>query len=515
MPLRPSDPPAIGRYRLAGRLGTGGMGTVYLGRTPGGRPAAIKVINTQIQDQPEALSRFQREVETLRTVRNPFTASLIDFEVTAPPFWMATEYVPGPTLAAAIKTHQALAPDLCRGLFAALAEALDDIHAHRVLHRDIKPANIILSVTGPQLIDFGIARAEEQPGLTQMGMTMGTPGYVAPEVLLEQEIGPAADVFALGATMAFAATGRAPYGKGSPHTINNRCIEGRIDVDGLPEDLASLVRDCVAREPGDRPTPQEIVDRCRTEAALVENSSYQSIIAKQPAARPPAPQGPGARETVAFQPAEPAPGFAVSEPTRVQRAPGGGQRRLVTSLAIVIALGSVVGLLVGLAFRPDSSTGARPGDSASGNPATPSPEASGPATDTSPGIDPRPTTLTGPNGTCVSVPETRADGDRPSTQPCDSSALQQWGLTAEGLVKIENKCLDVGVGARDNGTPVQLWECNGTDAQIFVRNGEELQNRASGRCLTTESGEPDDGSLFFLWDCSGGNPNQRFAAPDA
>ncbi len=257
LPPDASTPPFVGPYRIAGRLGQGGMGHVYLGRTPGGRPAAVKVISAQFEQHPEALIRFQREVEILRTVRNAFTAALIDYDVTAPPYWLATEYIPGPTLAQAIQERGPLDPEICRGLFAALAEALSDIHGHGICHRDLKPQNIILSVTGPQLIDFGIARTAEQPGLTQVGMMVGTPGFTAPEALSGYETGPAADIFALAATIAKAASGRAPYGVGSGFTVSQRSMTGEIDVAGVATDLADLIRECSNSNPEQRPAPRK------------------------------------------------------------------------------------------------------------------------------------------------------------------------------------------------------------------------------------------------------------------
>jgi hypothetical protein len=261
-PLQPSDPTNIGRYRITGRLGTGGMGSVYLGLSPGGRPAAVKMIHANFQHDPDSLARFRREVETLRTVRSAYTAALIDSEVDHAPYWLATEYVPGPTLHASVIDNGPFSTTACFGMFAALAEGLTDIHEHGVCHRDLKPQNVILAATGPQLIDFGIARGAEQTGLTQVGHAVGTPGYTAPEVLTHNEVGPAADVFALGVTIGFVATGRPPYGSGTFTAVSMRILDAKIDLPGVDPGLAGLIRACVAADPAARPSPEQIIEAC-------------------------------------------------------------------------------------------------------------------------------------------------------------------------------------------------------------------------------------------------------------
>ncbi|MEV7422910.1 protein kinase [Streptomyces sp. NPDC091212] len=262
-----------------GRLGAGGMGDVYLGRTPGGRPAAVKVISDRLRDDPQALNRFRREVDTLRTVHSAYTAALIDAEVTTPPYWMATEYIPGPTLYDAVMKTGPLPLELCRAVLAALAEGLADIHVHGVLHRDIKPQNVILSGTGPQLIDFGIARGAEPSDLTQANVTIGTPGFIAPETITQSETGPAADVFALGATLAYALTGRPPYGEGSMITVSYRTVHEEVDLRGVPAEMSELITACTHRDPALRPDPQRIVELCQSRIDLVQHPAYQQAAA--------------------------------------------------------------------------------------------------------------------------------------------------------------------------------------------------------------------------------------------
>ncbi|MGW6948895.1 protein kinase domain-containing protein [Streptomyces xanthophaeus] len=273
-PLTDRDPAHIGAYALLARLGAGGMGQVYLGRSPGGRLVAVKVVREEITGRPEALARFRREVETVRAVRSAYTANLIDASLEGAPYWLATEYVAGPTLARAVGGHGPLPARTCRALGAALAEGLASVHAYGVTHRDLKPQNVILGAQGPQLIDFGIARGVGATELTQAGQTPGTPGYTAPEVLLGGGTGAAADVFALGATLAYAATGRPPFGAGAAAGVGYRAVHEPVDVAGVEPGLAALIEDCVAKDPAARPDPAEVIRRCGVRGPLVDDPVY-------------------------------------------------------------------------------------------------------------------------------------------------------------------------------------------------------------------------------------------------
>ncbi|WP_370420540.1 serine/threonine-protein kinase [Streptomyces sp. QH1-20] len=311
--LRPQDPTRIGAHTVLARLGAGGMGQVYLGRSPGGRQLAIKLIREDFAESAEALSRFRREVETVRAVRSAYTANLIDASLETTPYWLATEYVPGPTLVQAIAERGPLPSDTCFRLFAALAEALANVHAHGVTHRDLKPHNVILSSVGPKLIDFGIARVAGQAAFTQVGTAPGTPGFAAPEVITRNDVSTAADVFALGATMAAAATGRPPYGEGAMESVTYRVVHGEIDVEGVEPGLAALIRQCVDGDPGRRPDPVGIINRCAVTSSLADDPVYRLLTglgAKgvppvrgyvptlAPSAPQPEPQGHRSRRTV-------------------------------------------------------------------------------------------------------------------------------------------------------------------------------------------------------------------------
>ncbi|MEU0695647.1 serine/threonine-protein kinase [Streptomyces niveus] len=275
--LRLQEPARIGVWQILARLGAGGMGEVYLGRSPGGRLVAVKVIRDEISDHPESLARFRREAATMETVRSPYTAQLIEASLDSSPYWLATEYVPGPTLRAAVTGSGPFPPESALRLFAALAEGLATVHVHGVTHRDLKPQNVILAPQGPQLIDFGIARGLEQTLLTQVGMAPGTPGYAAPEVLLRNEVGPAADIFALGATITFAATGRPPYGGGEASAVSYRTVHEDINLEGVRDDLAALIRRCVAKDPAERPELAAVIAGCAVDSALAADAHYRSV----------------------------------------------------------------------------------------------------------------------------------------------------------------------------------------------------------------------------------------------
>ncbi|QXJ21919.1 serine/threonine protein kinase [Actinomadura graeca] len=280
-PLRPEDPSEIGGYPVLARLGAGGMGQVYLGLTGSGRHIALKVIREDFEG-PTALARFRREVETAERVRSRFAAAMVGAGLGAPPYWLATEYVPGPTLRQAVAEHGPLPPGTCLRLLAALATGLLEIHRQGVQHRDLKPGNVILAPDGPRLIDFGIARGEGQTQITRTGAWNGTPGYVAPEVVREQEPLPASDVFSLAGTIAYAATGRPPFGGGRIEAILHRTLSGEIDLDGVDPGLAEIVALCAAKDPAGRPTPERLLQLTAAHGALTGDADYRRVVGVAP-----------------------------------------------------------------------------------------------------------------------------------------------------------------------------------------------------------------------------------------
>ncbi|MBV9450523.1 MAG: serine/threonine protein kinase [Streptosporangiaceae bacterium] len=256
-------PASLGPYRLQDRLGEGGMGVVHLARDPEGRLVALKVLRPWVAGDVNARRRLIREVETMRRVHSPYVAEVLDADVTGEFPYIVTRYVPGPTLDELVRRQGPLSASGVQRLATGLAEALAAIHAAGIVHRDLKPGNVMLTDDRPVVIDFGIAQAPEATRLTQTGMVMGTPGYLAPEVIEGKPSSPASDVHSWGATVAFAATGRPPYGTGSFETIFFRVISGRADLAGVPAPLVPLVSAALARDPARRPAATWLGASCR------------------------------------------------------------------------------------------------------------------------------------------------------------------------------------------------------------------------------------------------------------
>ncbi|MGW0785829.1 protein kinase domain-containing protein [Streptomyces sp. NPDC002913] len=254
LPLTAGDPERVGPYRLLARLGQGGMGRVYLGRSPGGHAVAVKVVREALLRDEASRRRFVREVEAAQRVTGFFTAGVVDADPAGNPAWLATEYVPGLSLQEAVALHGVWGETAVRGLGAALAEALAAVHAEDLVHRDLKPSNVLLAPDGPRVIDFGISAAADDTALTETGMVIGTPGFIPPEQLRHERSGPAGDVFALGAVLAHAATGAGPFGGGAAHAVNYRVVHQDPDLRALPPALAGVVARCLAKDPGERPT---------------------------------------------------------------------------------------------------------------------------------------------------------------------------------------------------------------------------------------------------------------------
>ncbi|WEV24736.1 protein kinase [Streptomyces sp. 71268] len=261
--LGEKDPRQIAGYRLAAKLGSGGMGKVYLSYTPAGRPVAIKVVRPDLSEDPEFRDRFRREVAAARRVHGLYTAPVIDAETEGDTPWLATAYVPGPSLQSVITDHGPLPVPTVLLLIAGMAEALAAVHEAGIVHRDFKPSNVLLAADGPRVIDFGISRAADASSLTGSGMTIGTPAFMAPEQAEATEITPATDIFALGQVACFAASGAPAFGDGTPHGVLYRVVHKEPDLSGVPEELRELIGRCLAKEAADRPTPAEVIAMCR------------------------------------------------------------------------------------------------------------------------------------------------------------------------------------------------------------------------------------------------------------
>jgi len=405
--LQPDDPGRIGPYRLRGVLGSGGMGRVFLGASTDGQLAAVKVIRANVATDPEFRARFRREVTVARKVSSRFTVPLIDADTDGPMPWLATAYVTGPSLADAVTEHGPLPVRSVLELAAGLAAGLSAIHAAGVVHRDLKPSNVLLAHDGPRVIDFGISVAAETSPLTRTGMLIGSPGYMSPEQVEGREVGPPSDIFSLGAVLAFAATGEAPFGHGSAPTLAYRAVYREVNLDRVPAEVRGLIQRCLAKDPGQRPTARDLefaasagavpaterwipeaVTRTFLELPDLPDPSGTVTSARLSAVSPPAPGGPG-------------------------RHAARRRRRLARPLTIASL---VIGLLaasaaggIALAASVHQSPGVHSGQAAPG-PVT-SPASSAPATSTPS------TTPTATAAPSMSVPATPSASVTPTAAP--------------------------------------------------------------------------------------------------
>jgi serine/threonine protein kinase len=287
-------PEYAGHYRLESCLGSGGMGVVHLARSTSGMKLAVKVVHAHFAKDPEFRGRFRQEVAAARKVSGAFTAPVVDADPEAERPWMATQFIPGPTLSDEVKRNGPMGPAQLRRLMAGLAEALRDIHRVGVVHRDMKPSNVLLAEDGPKVIDFGISRPKDSELRTETGKLIGTPPFMAPEQFRRpREVGPAADIFALGSVMVHAATGRGPFDSDSPYIVAYQVVHHEPDMTGVPENLAPLVMRCLAKEPEDRPTPDELMRELRSVAASYDT---QAFIPAQRTVDVPVPEPRGARD---------------------------------------------------------------------------------------------------------------------------------------------------------------------------------------------------------------------------
>ncbi|GAB2721480.1 serine/threonine-protein kinase [Streptomyces bullii] len=282
--LEADEPTAVGPYRLLGRLGSGGMGRVYLGRSAGGRTVAVKIVHPHFALDEEFRARFRREVEAARRVGGAWTAPVLDADPEAPVPWVATAYAAGPSLASAVADGGPLPAPTVRVLGAGLAEALAAVHDLGLVHRDVKPSNVLLTLDGPLLIDFGIARATDgTASLTSTGVSIGSPGYMSPEQILGKGVTGAADVFSLGAVLVCAATGEPPFAGDSSAALLYKVVHEEPELGPLDGELRELAAACLAKEPGARPTPTEVARRLAPEgtARLVAGGWLPGALVEQ------------------------------------------------------------------------------------------------------------------------------------------------------------------------------------------------------------------------------------------
>ncbi|MFJ2770990.1 protein kinase [Streptomyces sp. NPDC087300] len=391
--LNPDDPQWVGPYRLEGRLGEGGMGSVFLGTSPGGRQVAVKLIKRELASAPQFRERFAREVEAARRVGGFHTAQVVDADPEAESPWLVTAFIPGPTLHDVVATDGALAPDAVLRLGAGLAEGLAAIHKCGLVHRDLKPGNVILASDGPRIIDFGIARAVDASSLTATGTIIGTYSYMSPEQIRADRAGAASDVFSLGSVLAFAATGHGPFDAPTLIEVVQRILDQPPVLDGVgggdggeeggdgaeggggeeARRLHALLTECLAKDPAARPPVTELPARFAGRASA--RSTPPSPVHKAPVdprvpARPTAPppgdtDTEGADHTVLLASQQPRLA-TVTAPDRPGYAPQGGgpdeptrgvSRRTLFFAGLGVAAAAGAGAFV-LTRRDDSDSGA-------------------------------------------------------------------------------------------------------------------------------------------------------------
>ncbi|MEW2402478.1 serine/threonine-protein kinase [Streptomyces sp. NPDC046862] len=421
-PLQGDDPPVVAGYRLAARLGAGGMGRVYLSHTRGGRPVAIKVVRPELADDPAFRRRFSREIKAARRVQGAYTAELIDADADGVPPWLATLYVPGPSLSEAVARRGPLPVPAVLWLMAGVAEALQAIHGAGIVHRDLKPSNVLLAADGPRVIDFGISLAADLTSHTATGAAVGTPQFMAPEQAFAGEVTAATDVFALGQTAAFAALGEPLYGDGPSASVLYRIVHSKPDLSLLPEQLRPLIARCLAADPTERAAPAEIVEWCRQRLGADAGPGAGPAVWREVA-------GPG----VTVPDPVPAPTPVHTLPLVARPAPTvpdgrrGRRRRVALITAAAVAAGAL--LLTGAVWTVmEAADRFRDGDtSASSASSTPGSAASGrsPASSSASSSASTPTAGAGGRTAEASRPSSRSSSTAPEA-PQTVAYPQQW-----------------------------------------------------------------------------------------
>ncbi|MFJ4782331.1 protein kinase [Streptomyces sp. NPDC088794] len=536
IPLRRNDPRRVGPYHLVSVLGSGGMGRVYLGRNTegGGGPVAVKVIRPEYAEDPLFRKRFEREVGSLGLVQGAHIVRLLGSGVDEDLVWVATEFVPGPTLAEAIEARGPIDAAAAWRLFADLGRAVEAIWRAGIVHRDLKPSNVILAADGARVIDFGVVQATDGTTITATGQNVGTPAFMSPEQVRGQEVTAAADVFSLASALTFAVTGKAPFGDGSGVDILHRVAfeEPRekvlAEVAAVDTELAAFIRTCLDKDPDRRPSPEMV---------------FRTAIGHQlpaPDGRPPrtAPKRPQVRErqpAAAFASAPPPVAPSVPEAVAAPKPPvtPGKRRKLIVgaaAAAVLVAGGTAVALLqqggspsVEADLGPDPSSAATdiPAAPPAGSPSAPT---TGPSatdrkadrtTDTSPSVSPSQKSgsrdiraaaclaeiVSGGRGGCVKTLQTLLNGYGlyvtvdgrfgPSTVAAVRAFQREAGLVADGKVGARTKKL-LYAGARG---PVR----SGAVTVIESVNAVDV-----ARCLDVRGGSVQ------VWGCTG-SATQRWA----
>ena len=475
-PLRQTDPAQIGRYRLVARLGAGGMGVVYLGQTPGGRQVAVKMLRPEMADNPEFRVRFGREVSALTRVQGVCTVRVIEADTEAPKPFLVTEFADGPSLSEYVDAHGPLDPAMLYGLATGLAEALATIHAAGIVHRDLKPSNVLLTAAGPKVIDFGIAQALDTTSLTRTGITVGSAGFMAPEQITGRA-GTAADIFTWALTVAYAASGRSPFGTGTSDAILYRIVHTAPDISAVPPGLRPLVEAGLAKDPAARPTaPQLLAQLTRTlpahDGASRENPT-QTILAQtwHPTASHPAASSAFAPSPAAHPASAPSPAPGSAPPA----GPSPSSRRRGALLLVVLAAAFVLaagGTAIGLALA--SGPGGTPGavgtsppqtHGAQSTPATPATQATQ-ATTPAPGYGATATSNYSPTSAAAST-QTSAPASNQPTTPASTATQTLPVLTVGGYSGMKPATIDFSGDASNVVTSITWtsWTATGATGQ--------------------------------------------------
>ncbi|HSZ40192.1 MAG TPA: serine/threonine-protein kinase [Trebonia sp.] len=371
-PLQQGDPAQIGRYQLTARLGSGGMGVVYLAQAGDGRQVAVKVLRPEYADDGEFRARFQREVAAMRRVRNRYTVQVLDADTDSAMPFLVTEFADGPSLDEHVRAQGPLHPQATIRFAGALAEALAAIHAAGVTHRDLKPSNVLLTGRGPMVIDFGIAQVADSVSITRTGMAIGSPGYMAPEQVTGHA-GREADIFTWALIVAFAASGQPPFGTGPTVAILQRILNDRPDISGVPPQLTRLVQAALAKDPKRRPAAVDLLRELSpggaTAAMPPPASDPQLGVAPTAIAGQTAVAG-GATRNVWDN------GSGGTARTRVPGGEPGPRRRW---FAPAVAAGAAVAVIIGVGVALLANGGSQPGSSTPGDAKSPATSATGPA----------------------------------------------------------------------------------------------------------------------------------------
>jgi serine/threonine protein kinase len=482
-PLAADDPRQIGGFRLQARLGAGGMGRVYLGYSPGGRPVAVKVVHPDLARDPEFMQRFRREVSAAQAVSDAYTAAVVGAGPDDSPPWLATTYVPGPPLNELVARAGALPEDAVWRLAGGLAEALLAIHAQGLVHRDLKPGNILIAADGPRVIDFGISRTTSGTVVTATRTTIGTPAYMSPEQAQGLTVDPTSDIFSLGSVLAFAATGVSPFGGGEVFSIAYRVVHGEPDLTHVPASLRPVIDACLAKDPASRPALGQLMHTVASSSAaypeitpgkfwpdqvsaLLESGAFTPALPPPTATPPPPPTAapPPSPATVVGNRAQYAP-LTVAAIVRRRRGP---------RWLLPVALGAVVAASAGVAIVLAVNPSPKPPAFLSGQ--------SGSPTATAAGSPAAVTVCTVPAGGCTLAVAARDMAERPrqieatgdGSQVVTGLSWTGWGspqATATGTLQV-NDCQPNCASGKFTGYPATVTV---TGLTVYGANGSRLE----------------------------------------